>query len=56
MNSTTHTDKKKKIVPKLRFKGFDDGWKNIQLNSVTEKVNSGKTPLGGNSVYVDEGI
>lgn len=48
--------KKKAIAPKLRFKGFVEGWTKTQLNDIAEKVNSGKTPLGGNSVYVYEGI
>lgn len=43
-------------VPKLRFPGFDGEWKEKKMGNITEKVNSGKTPIGGESVYVDEGI
>ncbi len=52
----THIEKKKMLAPKLRFKGFSEEWQKRQLNDIVEKVNSGKTPLGGNSVYVDEGV
>jgi type I restriction enzyme S subunit len=43
-------------VPQLRFPGFEEEWDEKKLGNITEKVNSGKTPLGGESVYVDEGI
>ncbi|HLP37738.1 restriction endonuclease subunit S [Lacibacter sp.] len=56
MEATKVLQKQKLLVPKLRFKGFDGEWSKKQLNSIVEKVNSGKTPLGGNSVYVEEGI
>jgi type I restriction enzyme, S subunit len=44
----------------LRFKDdqgkdFPD-WEEKRLGEVTEKINSGKTPLGGESVYVSEGV
>jgi len=45
-----------KNIPVLRFKGFDQPWKLKKLDDVTEKVNSGKTPLGGQSVYVNSGV
>lgn len=41
MNSTTHTDKKKMVVPKLRFKGFVDLWIETKLNDVA-KFEKGK--------------
>jgi type I restriction enzyme, S subunit len=45
-----------KLVPKLRFRDFSDNWQKRKLEAITEKVNSGKTPLGGESVYVNSGI
>jgi type I restriction enzyme S subunit len=45
-----------KNIPALRFKGFDGEWKLKKLDAVSEKVNSGKTPLGGQSVYVPSGV
>jgi len=44
------------LAPKLRFKEFNGWWKKTHLKNISEKVNSGKTPLGGNSVYVPDGI
>lgn len=43
-------------VPALRFKGFEGEWEKKKLSEVTEKINSGKTPLGGESVYTKKGI
>lgn len=43
-------------IPKLRFPKFLGEWEMKKLDEITEKINSGKTPLGGESVYVDEGI
>ncbi|WP_188409738.1 restriction endonuclease subunit S, partial [Mucilaginibacter phyllosphaerae] len=43
-------------VPNLRFPGFTEKWEEIKLVDITEKINSGKTPLGGESVYLSEGI
>ena len=43
-------------VPQLRFPGFDGEWEEKKLGEISKKVNSGKTPLGGESVYVNEGI
>ena len=43
-------------VPQLRFPGFDGEWEEKKLGEISKKVNSGKTPLGGESVYVTEGI
>lgn len=57
MSTTTlHIEKKKTLVPKLRFREFEEEWKVKKISDIAEKVNSGKTPLGGNSVYVEEGI
>lgn len=47
---------KQKNIPKLRFPEFKDFWVKIKLREISEKVNSGKTPLGGEAVYVNEGI
>jgi type I restriction enzyme S subunit len=40
----------------LRFPGFEGEWVKAKLEDVTEKINSGKTPLGGQSTYLSEGI
>jgi type I restriction enzyme S subunit len=40
----------------LRFKEFEGEWERKRLGEVTIKVNSGKTPLGGESIYTDEGV
>ena len=45
-----------KRQPKLRFPEFSGEWEEKKLGAITEKVNSGKTPLGGEAVYVNEGI
>ena len=37
----THTDKKKSLAPKLRFKGFDEGWKKQTLFDISENVSYG---------------
>lgn len=51
-------NKKLKVgnVPNLRFPGFNDEWKVKKLGEVVDKVNSGKTPLGGEAVYTKEGV
>ena len=56
--STVILDIEKKImlVPQLRFREFEEEWRLKKIGDVAEKVNSGKTPLGGNSVYVEQGI
>jgi type I restriction enzyme S subunit len=45
-----------KTVPEIRFKGYADAWEQRNLVKVTTKIGSGKTPKGGSSVYVDNGI
>lgn len=40
----------------MRFPEFYDNWEEKQLGDITEKINSGKTPLGGESTYRNEGI
>jgi type I restriction enzyme S subunit len=45
-----------KQIPKLRFPEFRGEWEMKKIGDISEKVNSGKTPLGGEAVYVDEGI
>ena len=51
-------NKKLKVgnVPNLRFPEFQDEWVQKKLGEVVDKVNSGKTPLGGEAVYTKEGI
>ena len=43
-------------IPSLRFPEFSGEWEMKKLGEVAEKVNSGKTPLGGEDVYVDDGV
>lgn len=43
-------------VPELRFPEFEGEWEKKKLGEVAEKINSGKTPLGGESVYSNDGI
>jgi len=40
----------------LRFPGFNDPWIKAKLGDIAEKINSGKTPLGGESNYLTEGV
>ncbi|SEL89337.1 restriction endonuclease subunit S [Parapedobacter koreensis] len=51
-------NKKLKVgnVPNLRFPGFEGEWTTKKLGDVTDKINSGKTPLGGESAYTDRGV
>ncbi|MEB3161241.1 MAG: hypothetical protein VKL20_07260 [Synechocystis sp.] len=43
-------------VPEIRFGGFSEEWKEKSLEEITSKIGSGKTPKGGESTYVLEGI
>jgi type I restriction enzyme S subunit len=43
-------------VPRLRFPEFQEEWVVKKIDEIAEKVNSGKTPLGGDSVYSETGI
>ena len=43
-------------IPSLRFPEFSGEWEMKKLGEIAEKVNSGKTPLGGENVYVDKGV
>ncbi|WP_432719161.1 restriction endonuclease subunit S [Pectinatus frisingensis] len=43
-------------VPKLRFPGFTGEWEERKLGGITLKIGSGKTPHGGASAYVNDGI
>jgi type I restriction enzyme S subunit len=45
-----------KLQPTLRFPEFEGDWVRIELKELSEKVNSGKTPLGGEAVYSSDGI
>jgi type I restriction enzyme S subunit len=47
---------KQNTKPKLRFPEFTDKWENKKLGEIAVKINSGKTPLGGESVYTENGI
>ena len=47
---------KQKNIPKLRFPEFMEKWEKKELGEIAEKINSGKTPLGGESVYTEDGI
>ena len=40
----------------MRFKGFEGEWEEKKLAEVAEKINSGKTPLGGEAIYTAKGI
>ncbi|MBD1435067.1 restriction endonuclease subunit S [Sphingobacterium sp. DN00404] len=40
----------------MRFPGFEEEWQTKRLGEIADKVNSGKTPLGGETVYTKEGI
>ena len=43
-------------IPQLRFPEFKGQWEKKRLGEVADKINSGKTPLGGESVYTHSGI
>ncbi|MDM1097175.1 restriction endonuclease subunit S [Myroides odoratimimus] len=43
-------------VPNLRFPGFEGEWETKKLEEIADKVNSGKTPLGGEDVYTKKGV
>lgn len=43
-------------IPQLRFPEFEGEWEKKKLGEVANKINSGKTPLGGESVYTSEGV
>jgi len=45
-----------KKVPNLRFPGFEGEWEERKLGDATLKINSGKTPLGGEAIYVSKGV
>lgn len=45
-----------KNIPSLRFPEFSGDWKEKKIDDIAEKVNSGKTPLGGEAVYVEKGV
>ena len=44
------------LQPKLRFPEFKGNRITKKLGEISIKINSGKTPLGGESVYTEEGI
>jgi type I restriction enzyme S subunit len=45
-----------KLIPKLRFPEFKGEWEKKKVGDISTKINSGKTPLGGQEVYVESGI
>lgn len=45
-----------KVLPKLRFPEFKENWEKKKINEIAEKINSGKTPLGGETVYTENGV
>ncbi|WP_286437063.1 restriction endonuclease subunit S [Myroides odoratimimus] len=40
----------------MRFPGFEGEWETKKLEEIADKVNSGKTPLGGEDVYTKKGV
>ncbi len=53
---TNSSTEQSRSVPPLRFPEFTGEWEKKKLGEVAEKINSGKTPLGGESVYTERGI
>jgi type I restriction enzyme S subunit len=49
-------EKTERMVPRLRFAGFEGSWEEKTIGEISLKVNSGKTPLGGEKAYTEEGI
>ena len=47
---------KQKNLPELRFPEFKVEWIMRKLGEISVKINSGKTPSGGESVYTQNGI
>ena len=47
---------KQKNIPELRFPEFEVEWEKRNLGKISVKINSGKTPSGGESVYTEKGI
>ncbi len=45
-----------KLIPNLRFPEFLGEWTELKLSKITSKIGSGKTPKGGEEVYVKGGI
>ncbi len=43
-------------TPTLRFPGFEDEWELKKIGDIAIKINSGKTPLGGETVYTEKGV
>jgi type I restriction enzyme S subunit len=44
------------LYPRLRFPEFEEAWVSKKIGDISQKVNSGKTPLGGETVYVKNGV
>ncbi len=47
---------KRKIIPELRFPEFYEEWVKKKVGTITDKVGSGSTPLGGSKAYLSEGV
>jgi len=43
-------------TPEIRFKGFEGNWEPCELDEITTKIGSGKTPRGGKTGYLTSGI
>lgn len=43
-------------TPEIRFNGFSGGWIEVPLSELTSKIGSGKTPRGGSTSYISQGI
>ncbi len=59
MEATGTSNKKKIFAPKLRFKGFDNGWEKEKLETKVNSISSGKTKPtddGNYFVYGSTGI
>lgn len=54
LNSTC--TEQNRSIPALRFPEFMGEWEKKKLGDISEKINSGKTPLGGENVYTENGI
>jgi type I restriction enzyme S subunit len=40
----------------MRFPGFSGEWQIKKIREIASKINSGKTPLGGEAVYTNKGV
>ncbi|WP_188118043.1 restriction endonuclease subunit S, partial [Methanobrevibacter millerae] len=47
---------KKRLIPKLRFSGFNDEWDNVKLGDLIKEGKAGGTPKSSNPDYYDGDI